>query len=327
MCWTIGDAGDENNFLMNSDPSEWQPSCMNECNYGLYIGVLTQTSTYWDYSRALACTLWRTPHEACMKIQLPALPNIGCIAPRYLWLGWEGDKNRKIKVCECGGDMNQEMAVYGGLSHSHMPSTRQWIATFNFIWLEYPHMPIQPFSTDTESAMLIHISQRIKDKMQLYVEMCDRCVKQLLAHFSEPLSLYLYHPFPPSIPPTPLSFSVVILFHNLSCCNDRLRQWALCWCLWAEPLRGWDKAKLTSGFSCVTVSFETASEKEENEGKACSSRGCPLYTSPLGSSGHAAAGFCLRLLLQIIISSSRCKRNTEATKELIHPEATSKKKS
>ena len=73
------------------------------------------------------------------------------------------------------------------------------------------------------------------------------------------LSLHPYHPYcPPS-----LFFSVVMLFHNLSCCNDRMRQWALWWCLWAEPLRGWDKAKLTSGFGCITVSFETFSERRK----------------------------------------------------------------
>lgn len=79
--------------------------------------------------------------------------------------------------------------------------------------------------------------------------------------------------------------------------------------MWVEPLRGWDKAKLTSGFSSITVSFETASERGDNDGKG---RG-PLNTLPLGSSWHAAAGSCLRLLLQIRISSC-CGPNMEGIK-------------
>lgn len=123
-------------------------------------------------------------------------------------------------------------------------------------------------------------------------------------------------------PPTPslLSFSVLILFHNLSCCNDRLRQRALCWCLWAEPLRGWDKAKLTSGFSCVTVSFETVSEKAENEGKACSSRGGP----PLHFTYWLLLA-CSCLLLPRAASSNNVililqTYNIEVIKQHIHPE-------
>lgn len=75
-----------------------------------------------------------------------------------------------------------------------------------------------------------------------------------------------FHLFLPYLTPS-LCFPVVILFHNLSCCNDRLRQRALCWCLWAEPLRDWDKAELTCGFSCVTLSFETSLQEMGEKGR------------------------------------------------------------
>lgn len=98
------------------------------------------------------------------------------------------------------------------------------------------------------------------------------CSKQLIFLFQSFLQPYLSTFFIPFLHPChllpTLIFSVVVLFLNLSCCDDRLRQRALCWWLWAEPLRGWDKAELTSGFSCIMVSFETASEKGENAGKA-----------------------------------------------------------
>lgn len=155
------------------------------------------------------------------------------------------------------------------------------------------HFILYPLNIHTSKSDLLHVTAPHINRATgtaLCGDVWLTCMHQLYVH-SLPPCIYTF--FILSFHP---SFPVVILFHNLSCCNDRLRQRALCWCLWAEPLRGWDKVKLTCGFSCVTASFETVSGKKKKkgkkEGKACSSRG----GTSLHSSWHAAAGFCLGLL-------------------------------
>lgn len=87
-------AWDQNNYVMSLGPS---PRCCYECNYDVYI--------FWSGSRALtqiipACAGAHRRENGLtpdVQTQLPAiaLPNIGCITPRNLWLGWEGDKNTR----------------------------------------------------------------------------------------------------------------------------------------------------------------------------------------------------------------------------------------
>lgn len=103
-------------------------------------------------------------------------------------------------------------------------------------------------------------------------------------------------------PPPPLSFPVVSLFHNLTCCKGRLRQWALCWCLWAEPPHCLRKSWADKWVQ-LRHSVLSERKKEENEDEACSSRGGPLYTSPLCYPWHPAAGFCLKPQLETILFS------------------------
>lgn len=67
--------------------------------------------------------------------------------------------------------------------------------------------------------------------------------------FFKGLSLYVFHPLNPSIS----SLSHHLLLYFSICHAARLMQRALCWCLQAEALRGWNNVKLTTGFSCVTV--------------------------------------------------------------------------
>lgn len=159
-----------------------------------------------------------------MKTQLAALPNIGCSAPWYLWSGWEGDRKLEIEASECAvpTDTNREMADYSFL----IPLVSDINREFACIWFYFTHSNLTIFLV----MFFFFAGKKINQYLLSCGDVWPLCLKKLLQTSLQPNSISA--PFPPilptmSVPPSfpPLSLSpLVIPFHDLSCCNDRLRQ-------------------------------------------------------------------------------------------------------
>lgn len=168
----------------------------------------------------------------------------------------------QIQICKCGRDL--------------CPHTNQDMQQLSHLHNTFLHSSTSPCQSD-------HLVRCALTSAREWT-ICN----VIILLFFKGLSLCVFYPLNPSI--SSLSHH---LFYFSICHAARLMQLALCWCLQAEALRGWNNVKLTTG-SVVW--------NGPGQGTTCRPRrgGSPLhFTSwllPANSSWAQAASFSNKII-------------------------------
>lgn len=171
--------------------------------------------------------------------------------------------------------------------------------TFQFISLEYPHMPIWRLSADTEPIQHTRISQRINS---LCWEVWPVWLKQLMSNFSKQAFLCLIplHFFIHSLHPCLLSLSLSPQLFYFSICHAATTGWS----------NGHYVARCELGLSGVEI------KPSRQAGSAASQ--CPLKRPQKREKTKAKAEVPLRLYLlappgtQLLACASGCSGSNKA---------------